>query len=50
MNMQDIRSRKFIPNDMSLDEATESARNGSMGIGAHPGDLEIIAIRGSGSV
>ncbi|MCE7887960.1 MAG: hypothetical protein DYH13_10735 [Alphaproteobacteria bacterium PRO2] len=48
MNMQDIRSRKFIPADMSLDAAIDSASGGSMGIGAHPGDLEIIAIRGIG--
>lgn len=48
MNMQDIRSRKFIPADMGLDEATDSARGGSMGIGACPGDVEIIAIRGIG--
>ncbi len=48
MDMQDISSRKFIPVDMSLSDATESARSGSMGIGAHPDDLEILAIRGIG--
>lgn len=48
IDMEDITSRKFIPNGMSLDAAIESARNGSLGIGAHPGDLEIIAIRGIG--
>lgn len=48
MDMHDIRSRKFIPNGVSLSEAVDSARGGSLGIGAHPDDLEIMAIRGIG--
>lgn len=46
--MKMIKERKFIPNEMSLGVAADSARGGSMGIGAHPDDLEIIAIRGIG--
>lgn len=47
-NMEDITSRKFIPNGMSLNAAIDSAHGGSLGIGAHPGDIEIIAIHGIG--